>query len=190
VAGGAGHGPGETEVGDLDAPVVGEQDVLGLDVAVDDAGVVGCAERGEHRLHDLQGLAGAEPALLPHQVTQGPARHVLHRQEHGAVVGALVVDGDDVGVGQPGGRLGLADEPGHELLVLGQLRMHHLDGDRAVEPAVQGEVDGGHAATRQPRLDVVTTVEHAPDQGVLKRRVHPASLRPARGLLRHRRARR
>ena len=58
VAGGAGHGPGEAEVGDLDAPVVGEQDVLGLDVAVDDAGVVGGAERGEHRLHDLQASGG------------------------------------------------------------------------------------------------------------------------------------
>ena len=48
--------PGQPEVGDLDPAVVGEQDVLGLHVAVDDAGLVRGAEGGQHRLEDLERL--------------------------------------------------------------------------------------------------------------------------------------
>ena len=53
-------GAGQTEVGDLDLPVVGEQDVLRLHVAMDQAGPVGRAERREDRLHGLQRRPGAE----------------------------------------------------------------------------------------------------------------------------------
>ena len=55
--------------------------------------------------------------------------------------------------------------------------MHHLDGDRAVEPDVQGQVDGRHAAPGDPGLDAVTPVEELPDERVRKRRVHGPSLR-------------
>ena len=41
---------GQAEVGDLDPAVVGDQDVLGLDVAVDQAGAVGGGQRREDRL--------------------------------------------------------------------------------------------------------------------------------------------
>ena len=74
----------------------------------------------------------------------------LHREEDGAVVLALVVDGDDVGVREPGGGPGLADEPGRELLVVAEAGVHHLDRDGAVEPEVGGLVDAGHATARHP----------------------------------------
>lgn len=49
------HGPDEAEVGHLDPPVVPYQDVLRLHVAVHEPGAVRGAERGEHRLQDVQG---------------------------------------------------------------------------------------------------------------------------------------
>ena len=48
--------------------------------------------------------------LLADQVAQGVAGDVLHDQEQRAVVVALVEDGDDVGVREPGGGAGLAHE--------------------------------------------------------------------------------
>ena len=41
---------GEAEICDLHDPVVGDQDVLGLDVAMHETGAVGRGERTEHRL--------------------------------------------------------------------------------------------------------------------------------------------
>ena len=177
MAVGAGDRAGQAEVGDLDPVVVGEQDVLGLDVAVHQAGLVGGAERGEHRLEHLERLARAEVALGPDQVAQGAPADELHREEDVPLVGALVVDGDHVGVGQPGRRVRLADEPGDELLVVGQARVHHLERDRAVETVVVGLVDRGHPAPRQPGTDVVAPIEQLPDEGVADSRVHGASLR-------------
>ncbi len=177
MAGRAGDRPGQAEVGDLDPVVVGEEDVLGLDVAVDEAGLVGGAERRQDRFEHLERLPRAEVAAGPDQVAQRPPAHELHREEHVALVGALVVDGDDVGVGQPSGRVRLTDEPADELLVVGQARVHDLERDRAVEAVVVGLVDRGHAAAGEAGTDVVAPVEQLPDKGVADSRVHERSLR-------------
>src|SRR6188472_119975 len=60
--------------------------------------------------------------------------------------------------------------------------MHHLEGDRAVQPVVVGLVDGGHAATRVPAAHAVPPVEKLPDERVGDGRVHGGSLR-GRGLV-------
>jgi hypothetical protein len=56
-----GYQPGQPEVCDLDPPGVGEQHVLGLDVAVRDTGIVSGAEPGQHPAHDVQRLSRAKP---------------------------------------------------------------------------------------------------------------------------------
>ena len=115
-------------------------------------GLVRGAERGEHRLEHLERLPRAQAAARRGAGRAGCGRgRCSIARNTWPVVGALVVDGDHVGVRQPGRGLRLADEPGDELLVLGQRRVHHLEGDRAVEPGVVGLVDGGHAAARQAR---------------------------------------
>ena len=88
----AGHRAGQAEVGDLDRAVVVDDDVLGLDVAVDQALGVRLGERLQHRLEHVEGGPGREQALLAQDVAQGLAGDVLHRQEDAAVVLALVVD--------------------------------------------------------------------------------------------------
>ena len=53
-----GCGARQPEVADLDAAVVGEQHVLGLQVAVDDARLVRRGEARQHGLGDVDGLLG------------------------------------------------------------------------------------------------------------------------------------
>ena len=162
---GAGDRAGQPEVGDLDHAVLAQDDVLRLDVAVDQAGAVRGAQRLQHRVEDVQRGAGGQRALGLHDLTQRVPVDQLHGEEHAALVVALVVDRDDVGVAQPGGRARFAPEPADEGLVGGQARAHHLQCHLAVEPLVQGHVDRGHAAVGDVRQDAVPAVEHLADEG-------------------------
>ena len=175
VLGVGAHRLGETEVGDLDPAavrLVGDQDVLGLHVAVDQPGPVGRGERRDDRLEQGQRPARRHRALLADHVAQGVPRDVLHDQEDGVLavggVVALVVDPDDVRVVEPRGGAGLPDEPLRELLVVTEPGVHHLHRDGAVEPGVGGFVDAGHATTRHPGADAVATVQQPPDHGVAR----------------------
>ena len=191
MAGGAGDRAGQPEVGDLDPAVVGEQDVLGLDVAVDQPGLVRGAERGEHRLEHLEGLpraqvaagrgsgrAGCGRAPAPSRGTRGPGRRPGRRRRPrwGATAGPPTC----------ASRMNRETNSSSSA----SARVHHLEGDGAVEPVVVGLVDGGHPAARQTWTDVVAPVEHLPDQGVADSRVHGASLRVARAVARPRTRRR
>ena len=176
------HGAGQPEVGDLDDAVdqvgdaaagrLGDQHVLRLDVAVHQAGPVGGGDRGEHLLDDRQRLVGVEPAALDEHVAQRAAADVLHHQVRQAVVGALVVDRDHVGVGQPGDRLGLVGEPGRGSWPLGLRRLRRLgrvndlDGDGALEALVGGGVHGRHATTGDATANAVAPVDQRAQQRV------------------------
>ena len=62
--------------------VLAEDDVLGLDVAVDEARVVGGGDRLEDRVEQVEGGARRERSLGGEHVAQGAPRDVLHGQEH------------------------------------------------------------------------------------------------------------
>ena len=79
------------------------------------------AEREQDRLEDVERGARVSGPSLAHHLAQRQARDVLHGEEHDAAVLALVVDGDDVGVRQPGGGPGLTAEPGDEALVVDEV---------------------------------------------------------------------
>ena len=85
---------------------------------------------------DLGDPAGQQGALGAEDVAQVPALDQLHDHEVGAVVLAPVVDGDDVGVGEVGGGLGLAAEALDERLAGGELAVEDLDRDLAAEAPV------------------------------------------------------
>ena len=114
---------------------------------------------------------GSQPALAQQRPQRRPG-HVLHGQVEALPVVALVEDRDDVLVGEPRHRLGLADEPVHEFGVARQVGVHDFKRHLPVEPGVGGEVDGGHAAVRDAGDDVVTPVEHPPREQVRGRRFH------------------
>ena len=113
-----------------------------------------------------RGRPGAQRPLLVEHLAQGQAGDVLHREEDRAVVLALVVDGDDVGVGQGCRGARLPAEAGDEALVVDEVRAHDLERDLAVEPLVDAEVDGGHSAVGDATEHAVAAVEGAPDERV------------------------
>jgi hypothetical protein len=65
-------------------------------------------------------------------------------------------------VSEPGGDLDLAEEPlGSERG--GQLRLQHLERDRAAELAILGEVNRGHATPTELPLDHVAVGQGGPE---------------------------
>ncbi len=154
--------PGQAEVGHLDGRAVAEQYVLRLDVAVDDASVVGGGEAREYALDDVECLTRIQPPAGDQEIAQGRAGHVFHRDVMQVAGRALVEDRNDIRAGKAGYRPRLADEPGDEVLIAGQLRMRDLERDGPLQPDVAGVIDRGHAATGNLRLDQVTAVKQLP----------------------------
>ncbi|CAM5726518.1 hypothetical protein SBADM41S_09122 [Streptomyces badius] len=166
---------GDAEVREDGAAVGSQQDVGGLDVTVLDAHRVGGAEGGEDAAPQLGGVggchgAGGEP------VVQGGAGHQLHHDPRVAVLAGVddVVDGDHVGVVDPGQGAGLTEHPGAQGagalgVVLRERRVrgpHLLERDVAVERLVAGPPDHAHAAAAEPLDQRETAVDH-PSRGDL-----------------------
>ena len=86
---------GDAKIGDLHAALFVEQQVLRLDVAVDDAPVVGELQRVAQRRHDGQRLFRRELSRAQ-KLAQIHAVHKFHEQEIKSARLAEVIDGDDV----------------------------------------------------------------------------------------------
>jgi hypothetical protein len=95
-----GDGARQPEVGHLDLSPVGDQHVLGLDVAVDQPGGVRGGQRRGHRLDQLDGPPGVHRGLAGDELTQREPLHVLHHDVGTPGIGALVEDRHDVRVRQ------------------------------------------------------------------------------------------
>ena len=137
-----------------------QQDVLGLDIAVDDALAMGVIERARdlrrdaHRVGDRQLLLPRDP--LPQRL----AVHERHDVEEQAIGVAGVMQRQDVRMLQVGGGLDLLEEPvgAHQG---GEVRVQHLDRDLAIVLEVVGQIDRGHPAGTQLALDAVAAGEGA-----------------------------
>jgi hypothetical protein len=182
VGGGAEHLPGlrelvlerhagDPEVRDREAVAIVEQQVAGLDVAVDHAGGVRGVERAGRLAQPLQrrGVPDGGPGL--DAVADRAPAHQLHDHEHAAVVLADVIDRHDVlvrGEARRGPRLAL--EALARPLVLGQVRGQQLDRHRAAEQLVVGLPDRGHAAVGEVAHDAIAVGQR--NTGLAHRR-HP-----------------
>jgi hypothetical protein len=118
---------------------------------VDQPGGVGgdqAVAGGDEEVEDL--APGARLSLQPG--VQGAAAEELHGQEDLLVDDADVVDADDVGVGQPGHRLGLAHQArGREGVGLGAVGVEDLERDLPVQLRIVRAVDDAHG----PGADLV-----------------------------------
>ena len=144
--------PGDAEVEHLDHPVVADDDVLGLHVAVDDAEPVGVGERDGHVGQPAHPESDLDRGVADVAPRRGAADE-LHGDE-GVLAGAPGVED----LGHPGvmdGRAGprLAERGGDGLVPV--TRGQDLDRHRPLQPGVEGAVDAPHPAPPEEPLDDV-----------------------------------
>lgn len=151
---------GHSKVGDLrDAGFV-DDDVFGLDVAVDDTLLVGVLQRRRYLYAVADGLGFGHSPLGFEELAQGIAVHVFHDDEAAAFVDARIEHRDDVGMLKPGDDAGLAIEGSDGAGIgFGAERLaKELDRDPAAEALVLGEPDFGHAAGTKQAFEAVSSV--------------------------------
>ena len=111
---------------------------------MDDVARVRRGQRREHGQPDRHGLVRRERAVAAQALLERLAAHVLHRDVRRPVSAAAVVHADDAGVVEAGRRARLDTEALDELVVSGQARLEHLDGDLPPQPLVLRQVHVGH----------------------------------------------
>ena len=142
-------GVGDAEVEDLHrAGGVFDHDVRRLDVTMDDARLVGAAQRIAHFLEDGELFEDRHGRAPVDHGGQRLSRDVLHRDERPVAVFTGVEDGDDVGVVEPAGGADFAREALPHGLVLEALA-EQLDRDEAVDGGVPREIEGSHPPMRE-----------------------------------------
>ncbi len=103
---------------------------------------------------DLQHLLGRQRAGRE-KLTESLSLDVLHGNVEGRVGGPDVVDRDDVGMVQAGGRSRLLLEPPDAILVGREICGEDLDGDFPTQPRVPSPVHLSHSADAESRDDLV-----------------------------------
>jgi len=161
---GAAQGLGDAQVDELDQglplDVLGEHDVVGGDVAVDEVVAVQVGEGLQGLQPELQNQVHAQPAAQAQQLGQVAAVDELHDHHRGAVLAdGEVVDLGDVGVAQADRRAGLPQEAAAQPLVGLEVGPDHLDDPDLFEQAVADLVDRPHAALAQLGQHLVLVFE-------------------------------
>ena len=150
---------GEPEVEQLRAGL-GQHDVGGLEIAVDDALPMRLVEGVGDLGRDLQRLVERERPLLEAGGERLPVE-MRHDEEVRAVGVADVVDAADMRMIERRDGARLALEPRAQVGIAGDVRREDLDGDAAIEPRVAGFVDFAHAASTQRADDFIRTETRA-----------------------------
>src|SRR2546426_681789 len=136
-----------------------QQDVLGLDVAMDYVMAMRIGQGTRHLSSDLGGVVDGELFLSVESVPEGYALDIWHDVIEEAVGFPRIVKGQDVRVRESRGDLDFA----HEALGAerrGELGPQHLDRDGAMMLEIPAEVHRGHPTATEFALDRVT-----PDEG-------------------------
>ena len=152
---------GDAEVDELHDPVVGDEDVMRVDVAMDDmqgVAVVPMQRVGvgegltglHHHVDDVahRNMLSALAAAVDHGAPGG-AVDVLHRQEDMAMVVADVVDLDDVWRRQHRLEPGFVHEHAAVLVVAPHMPQHALDDEQLTPARPPRQEDFAHAAKGQ-----------------------------------------
>ncbi len=150
---------------------LGDEDVGGLDVAVDDA-------FGVRRIEGVGNLNGEREQRVVlqrtsrHHVLQGQAIQKLHGDKALALVFANFVNGADVGMVERGGSTGLTAKALQRLRVLGHIVRQEFERDKTPKRGVLGLVHHAHSATAQLFYDAVVR-DGLADHALTNNRVGP-----------------
>ncbi len=140
----------QAEVGEIGLPVQRQQDVGGLEVAVDDAFLMGVIEGGADVAHDSQRVAWRnETPFAPVGVqnsAQVGALDVLHSHVEQPARLPITIQAHNMGVLQPGDGLRLPLEALNIGRLLTEGPVDDLDRHVAPQPHILREIDAGHAA--------------------------------------------
>ena len=132
----------------------GQEDVLRLQIAVDDALLV----RGGEAAHDLEAVLNrlaCGQGTGRHPRAQRVAVEQFRDRVRDAGVRSEVVNREDVGMRERRDRLGFAFEARKGRRILGELIRQNLDCDVAIERRVASLVDLAHAARANRRENLV-----------------------------------
>ena len=151
---------GDAEVGDLGRPIGGDHDVGRLDVAVNDALLVGVVEGVGGLRQDAEHPLRRHGSLFRQPLIHGRPVHVLHGDVRQVVLLLHVVNGDDAGMGEDSRRSRFPEKalPQAFLLFRGALfaQLDGLDGHRPPDVRIDGVVHHAHGATAQLSDDLVS----------------------------------
>ena len=155
------------DLGDfLAAPGTGDEDVVGLEVAVHDAQLVGGAESVGDLAGEVERAVDGEGGFAGEDAREGLAVHELHHQVDEPIALSVVEHGGDVGMDDTRRVGGLAGEAGGGLGVVHERGAHDLDGALAIHLDVLAEVHSAHAPFADALEDVITVREHPADEGI------------------------
>ena len=147
----------DAEVGELHAAVGGQEQIARLDVAVDDAAVVGVTQRAARLDADPRHFAPIEMPTAPQLLLQTVSIDQFHRIEEQPLLLAEAKKPDDVRVAELAERLDFGLEPAAKPLLASQVGRKKLDGGRLAGLAVDCLIDRPHAAAAKGADDLVGT---------------------------------
>ena len=153
----------QAEVDDLGHGAVvvgGDEHVRWLDVAVDDAFLMGVLDRLANRHEELQTLAEREPLLVAILGDRRPLDQFHHEKRTPRGRAARVQHAGDIGVVHHGQCLPLGLEAGQDGLGV-HAGLDDLDGDGPLHRlGLLGQEDAAHASFANPLQDLVTAGDH------------------------------
>ena len=134
-----------------------DQDVRGLEIAMENAGRVRRGEASGDRCPHARHFRRREPAVPAQQCLEVVALDQLHGEEGSGAVSADVMDTTDGGVRDPPRQPHLVDQP---TTVHRAVDPQGLERDREVEHEVVHGVDHAHATDTEQPLDSVAPGRH------------------------------
>jgi hypothetical protein len=145
----------DAEVEDLDDAALGDPDVGGLDVAMDDPHRVGEVQGAADVHHHPDLLLEREPVDGDHGVAELDAFHELHGDVVRSLLLAQLEYGHDVRMLELGRRPRLTLEARERVPAGEERRGDRLEGDQPLEDGVAGAVDGAHRTLARDAQDLV-----------------------------------
>jgi hypothetical protein len=136
---------GQAEVGNFGRAVLGQQDVVGRQVAVHDAPQMGRVDRASQRLHQLGRLA-RRLRLACDALRQAASLDQLERQKRLPVHLADVIQRHDVRMRQLGDDLGFVAKAGQLFRRRVFVVPQRLDGHQPIERSLPRPIDHAHAS--------------------------------------------